>query len=72
MFPRDPFLIFKEVRLSEWPATYRYGSTLVSYYVSCAACSLELTMDDVEEILDLQSDHQDEHTDRHILEFERM
>lgn len=40
------------------------------YHVSCSECDFENAMESVDEILDTQVKHRDEHGNDHVLEFE--
>lgn len=42
----------------------------MKYHVSCAQCSLEEMIDDLEVVFDRQEEHQEQNDGTHILEFE--
>lgn len=47
-------------------------STSESFTASCSACSLEVNAEHTSEVFDIQSVHQREQDDAHVLEFDRL
>lgn len=42
------------------------------YDVTCSVCSLSGVIEDIDDVFDLQAEHQERHGEHHVLEFERL